>query len=387
MQSPPGAETVIDGRRYTYFIGTGYLGLQGRPEVIEAACAAARAYGIGSATSRRGWGNNPATIEAERRAAGFLGCEDAFYFGSGYQGNAVIVDALRCGKGDGGRIAFVDERAHYCVFEAAGMLCGGGSGASERPRLVTFAHLDAADLRGKIEAELRDGERAVVMSDGVFAMSGGVAPVDDYIEVLESFGGGALCLDDAHALGVLGERGRGTFEHAGIEAGRVNAVVDGGDGVALYACGTLSKAAGAYGGIVAGSRAFIEHVKASSHVYNGASAPPTPAAGAAAEALRIMSDEPGLRDRLRANVRAVREGLRGLGLEVADWPTPIVGLTVGDAANMQRIQRGLMEAGVLIAYVASYAGVSGEGALRIAVFATHTDEMIGRLIEGMGRLV
>ena len=115
MQSPPGAETVIDGRRYLYFSGTGYLGLQGHPEVIRAACEATRQYGIGSATSRGGYGDTPPTLDVERRAAQFLATDDAFYFMSGYAGNSILVLLLE-GAFDA---VFVDELSHYCVLEAA----------------------------------------------------------------------------------------------------------------------------------------------------------------------------------------------------------------------------------------------------------------------------
>ena len=115
MQSPPGAETVIDGRRYLYFAGTGYLGLQGHPEVIRAACEAAKQYGLGSATSRTGFGNTPPVLDVERQAARFFGSQAAIYFASGFVGVEILISFLRpwCDS------IFVDECSHYAVREAA----------------------------------------------------------------------------------------------------------------------------------------------------------------------------------------------------------------------------------------------------------------------------
>ncbi len=374
MQSPPGCRTTIDGRSYLYFAGTGYLGLQGHPEVIRAACQAAREFGIGSATSRTGFGNTPPVLEVERRCAEFFGADDAFYFASGYMGNSILVQMLRGGFD----AVLVDELSHYCVFEAA-RLAGGP--------LVPFRHRDAEDLRAKLKAKLEPGGRPLVMSDGVFAARGTIAPVAEYRAVLNDYPGSILCIDDAHALGVLGGNGRGTFEHAGLFGSSVNGEVDAGSGPRLLVCGTLSKAVGGFGGIIPGSSSFIERVKTTSHYYSGASAPPVPVAAATARGLELIAADPGMRSRLWENVHAVKSGLGRMGLHADDTPVPIICLTIGQADNMQRIQRELMKRGIVIAYMAAYSGLGPEGALRLAVFATHTEEMIGRLHDELQRLV
>lgn len=377
MQSPPGAETVIDGRRYLYFAGTGYLGLQGHPEVIGAACEATRQYGIASATSRGGFGDTPPVLEVERRAAELFATDDAFYFATGYVGNHLLALLLE-GSYDA---VFVDERSHYCVFEAARL--------SARP-VFRFHHRDAGDLAASLRANLGPGQRPLVTSDGVFAARGTIAPVADYCTELARYDGAALSIDDAHAVAVLGRHGRGTYEHAELAADAVNrdAHSEGPPdaGPALYACGTLSKAVGGFGGILPGARAFIDRVRSHSPYYRGASGPPVPAAAATARALELILADPGLRRRLWENVRLLKTGLRALGLETDDTPVPIVSLSIGDAANMQRIQRELAAHGILIAHM-HYAGLGPEGALRLAVFATHTPEMIGRLLEELKGLV
>jgi len=396
MQSPPGAETVIDGRRYLYFAGTGYLGLQGHEEVIRAACEATRRYGLASATTRAGFGNTPPVLDVERQAARLFGTDDSFYFVSGYVGNQVLVLVLN-GSFDA---VLVDEHSHYCVFEAARI--------SGRPT-VPFRHRDPEDLRARLRRELKPRERPLVLSDGVFAGLGDVAPLAEYRKVLGEYPGAILLIDDAHAIGVLGENGRGTFEHAGLwyadgaradkqpvapvgpPAPQVNSELPGqgsaAAGPVLLVCGTLSKAIGGFGGIVPGSRRFIDRLKGSSRFYSGASAPPIPAAAATARALELVLSDPGIRRRLWENVRTLKSGLVRLGLPADDTPVPIACLQIGDAANMRRIQEELMRRGILIAYMPSYSGLGPEGALRLAVFATHTEAMIKQLLDELGRLL
>ena len=369
MQSPPGAETIIDGRCYLYFAGTGYLGLQGHPDVIHAACHAARRYGIGSATSRAGLGDTPPVLDVERLGAEFFGSEAAFYFMSGYVVGEILARSID-GEVDA---IFIDRCSHYCLFEAARAL---------GLPVHAFDHRNANDLADKLRTKLPAGGRPLVMSDGVFAALGTIGPVGEYCRVLSEYPDSALLIDDAHGLGVLGENGRGTFEHAGLSPFSLQT-----DSPRLLMGGTLSKAIGGYGGIIPGTQTEIEAIQAASHYYEGASAPPVPAAGATARALELVMAQPAMRTRLGENARLLKAGLRELGFQTHDTPVPIVCLTVGDAANMRRIQSELAKRDVMIAYFAAYSGLGPEGALRIAVFATHTHEMIGRLIDELGRVV
>ncbi len=372
MQSPPGPETTIDGRRYLYFAGTGYLGLQGHPDVTQAACEAMRRYGIGSATSRSGLGDSPPVVEVERLVAELFGTETAFYFPSGYVGNHILVEAL----GDRVDAVFLDEYAHYSVAEAARL--------PGRP-VHRFAHADPQDLRRQFATHLPAGARPLVLSDGVFSARGTVAPLADYRALLADYPGSILAIDDAHGFGVLGDRGRGTLEHAGLFEEGVNResvfTNTASSPPALLCCGTLSKALGGYGGIIPGSRAFITHLKTAAPHYAGMSPPPVPVAAASARALRCALDTPAVRDRLRRNALRLKSGLRGRGFPADDTPVPIVALELGDAQNMERIHRELMGRGIVVAYFRNYAGLGAQGALRIAVFATHTAAMIERLLD------
>lgn len=376
MESPPGAETVIDGRQYLYFAGTGYLGLQGHPAVIRAACEATERYGVHSATSRARFGNTPPTLDVERQAARFFGTAGAFYFMSGYVANDILVRAIV----DRIDAVFVDERSHYSVVQAAH--------SAGRP-VEVFRHRDAEDLADKLRNNLPARGRPLVMSDGVFSVLGVIAPVTEYRDVLRAYPGSVLLVDDAHGFGVLGQAGRGTFDHAGLFELGVNADLPDPDkpDPCLLVCGTLSKAIGGFGGIIPGTQPIIDRVKSGSHYFAGASALPVAASAASARALELILDHPRMRTRLRRNVRVLKSGLRGLGLDTDDTPVPIICLTIGTAGDMQRIQDELMERGILVPHVPTYSGLGPEGALRLAVFSTHTDEMIRRLLDELRRLV
>lgn len=373
MQSPPGPETVFDGQRYLYFGGTSYLGLAGHPEVIEAACAAVRRYGLHTATSRSGFGNNPPTLAVERRAAEFFGQEAAFYFVSGYVGNHILIQAL-AGRFD---VVFTDAAAHYSLQEAARL--------SGQP-VTRFQHADPEDLQRLLQHQRRPSERPLVLTDGLFSATGDMAPLDQYVAVLSRYEGASLLVDDAHGFGTLGASGRGTLEHFGLWDSQVNSAARPA-GAGRFVAGTLSKALGGFGGILAGSDEFVRRARSSSHYYDGASAPPAPVAGATAKALEIVIREPQLRARLRENVQSLRQGLRGLGLPVMDSPSPVIGLAIGDARNMQRLHRELKEQGILVPYFATYSGTGQEGLLRIAVCAAHTDAMLQRLLSELARII
>jgi glycine C-acetyltransferase/8-amino-7-oxononanoate synthase len=372
MQSPPGPYTVIDGRRYLYFAGTGYLGLQGHPSLIEAACHAARRYGIHSGTSRAGFGNQEPTIAVERSAAELLSAEAAFYFISGYVGNHILAGAL-AGQFDA---VLLDASAHYSVQEAARL--------TALP-VFPFAARDPDDLGRQLAGNVQAGQRALLMCDGVSPVTGRIAPLLDYQSSLAPFPGSAICVDDAHGLGVLGANGRGTLEHLGISPEHINRALDPSlaHDVRWFACTTLSKAIGGSGGVIAGSDSFISQLKQQSHYYSGATPPAAPVAAATAEGLRIVRQQPGLRLQLRENANYLRARLRQRGLPIEELPTPIICLELDSAERMQAVQQELMRQGIVIAYFRSYSGIGPLGALRIAVFANHTREMLDQLVDSL----
>lgn len=360
MGSAPGARTIIDGREVDYFCGTGYFGLQGHPQLIRAACEAVQRYGTGSATSRSGYGNNPALLEVEERARQFFGTESSLYYVSGYLGSSILLPGLS----EQYDVLLADEDSHYSVMDGASM--------AGKP-VVRFAHLDADDLRRKIRRHLKPGQRPLLICDGIFPVTGEISPTDAYSKVLEEYAPYSICVDDAHATGVVGEMGRGTFEYLGLE------------GEGLYAAGTLSKALGGHGGIIAGRSELIEHLKRKSNIYHASSAVPTPAAAATAKALEILTEHPELRKRLWDNVSYAKRALRGLGFRLDETPVPILCLHL-EGVDMKAVQDRLFQKGIAVLHLGpgAYSGVPGGGAVRVAIFSTHSKDQIDRLVRELG---
>lgn len=365
MQSPPAARTMIDGRWRDYFSGTGYLGLHGHPALAEAAVDAIQRYGLGTGTSRGGYGEHPVYDAVEQAAAGFFRTDRAVYFTSGYLGAAILLQGMRPAYD----AIFVDDAAHSSIWS--------GARATGAP-VHSFRHMQPHDLAARLKQHLRPGQRPLLICDGVFPVSGEIAPAPAYVEVLQAYPGATLCLDDAHATGVLGAEGRGTLEHWALTSTPA---------MQLYSTHTLSKALGGFGGILAGSAELVDQLARRSAAFVGASPPPLPAAAASAAALALVQAEPARRTRLRANVARARAGLAGLGWPLADSPVPILCLGGRPGVDLARLKAELFARDICVAHVTSYSSTPPGGALRIAIFATHTDEQIDRLAEEVGGLV
>lgn len=386
FDGPPDAMISIAGRTYLYFSGNGYLGLQAEPEVLAATCEAVLRYGVGTATSRTAF-TSPPVFEVERRVAEILGTERSLYTASGYIANQILLESL---EGTFDRI-FIDESSHYSLFNAAKRIRG------SRCRPITFRHRRPDDLKEKLDANLQLHEKPIVITDGVFSYLGTIAPIRDYVDLLADYEGASLWMDDAHGFGVLGENGCGTLEYFGFDSSVVNRTVqDDADhfgfggfstiSTRLFTCFSLSKAIGGCGGMIPGSESFIQRLKDRSSGFFGASAPASPVAAATAKALSILTEN-SIRQRLQKNTSILKSRLRNLGLEINDSPVPIVILTLGSSGNMRRIQKELSEKGILISYLPRYAGLGSTGALRIAVFATHTSEMINELVDSLKKII
>ncbi len=363
MESPPGTETVINGKRCLYFGGTSYYTLQTHPEVLRAAHEAIDRFGMHSSTSRAsgGYGNTPLYEEVERVAAQFFATEDAAYIASGYLTDMAALQALR--HQHGFDVIFQDAMGHYSLVDF--------SGSFGLP-VVPFAHRDPDDLAKKIKAHLKAGQKPIVLSDGIFPVPGEIAPVPDYVKVLAPYDG-LLWLDDCHALGVIGPNGRGTYDHFGVKGAR------------FYFGGTMSKAIGGYGGIVPTTAALATEIR-SGHVMAGATMPPSAAAGAAVRGMRLLLAHPEWRTKLWANAKRLKDGIRRMGFPVNDTVVPVVSFALKTAADMERVHTELMNRGIVI-QLSHYVGAGPAGVLRMVVFATHTNEQIDRLLAALKALV
>jgi len=363
MQGPPGTETVINGKRCLYFGGTSYYTLQNNPEVLKAAHEAIDKYGMHSSTSRSsgGYGNTPLYDEVESVATEFFGTEDAAYVASGYLSNIAAAQILRQQKRFD--VIFQDATGHYSIVDF--------SHALETP-VFTYAHSDPDDLARKLKANLKPGQKPLVLTDGIFPVPGEIAPVPGLIKALEPYEG-LLWLDDCHAMGVIGPNGRGTYDHYGVKGDR------------LLFGGTLSKAIGGHGGIIPTTHALAEGIRGG-HIMSGATMPPSAAAAAGVKGMSLLMAHPEWRTKLWDNARRLKAGVRQLGFKVSDTDVPVVAFPLKTAKDMERVHAELMNRGIIV-QLSHYVGVGPEGILRMVVFATHTPQQIDRLMGELRKLV
>ena len=307
----------------------------------------------------------------EAAAARYFGTEAALYYVTAYLGNTILLQGLR---GEYDRI-FMDDASHFSVRDSVQI-----AGAP----VTSFRHLDPDDLAAQLRGQLRPGERALVISDGVFPISGEIAPLPDYLAALAPYPGAKMCLDDAHATGVLGAQGRGTAEYWSDQGLTGSAEPS---GTRVITAHTLSKALGCHGGVIAGDAALIGKLRDDAPAFVAHSPSPLPAAAAAARALDLVGGVSQRRARLWANVAYAHAGLRKLGWDLADTPVPIICLGARPGLDLARIQAELFERDICVAHVTRYSSTPAGGALRIAVFATHTEAQIDRLIGEIRDLV
>ena len=362
LTSPVGPRVFIEGRERDYFSGTGYLGLQSHPQVIQAALDCIKRYGISTATSRGGYGEHPVYSELEAELCSFFTAEAALFFATSYLGTSILIQGF---QGDFERV-FYDEWSHFSILDAVK--------AAGKP-VHPYPHLNPHGLRAILKQTLSPGERPLIMSDGVFPISGEIAPLPDLLQLADDYSG-RLVLDDAHAVGVLGPSGRGTADFFGIAPG-----------VRYAASATLSKGLGGFGGILTGAASLIERLNQRSKVIVASSPPPLPAAAASARALSLARKHPELRTRLAENVRLARDGLRSLGWDLADSPVPILCLGIRPGLDLQHIKEELYHRDICIAHITTYSSTPPGGALRIAIFANHTREQVERLVDEMAQVI
>lgn len=361
MESAPDAVTRINGKDYLYFGGTSYYSLHKHPSILKAAGNALKDYGILSATTRLGYGTTALLETLEKKASDYFGTEDAAYLASGFLSSMTGVQALELHEGFD--LVFLDELSHYSNRNAA---------FSVEKQVYTFDHRNIEDLKARLKKYVKPGERPLVISDGVFPVFGEIAPIKNYLELLEPYNG-ILWIDDAHGMGVLGEQGRGVSELSGVYSDRV------------FTGGTFSKAFGGFGGIIPGARQFISEIK-KGPVMNGANMATSAALAASLEGINILQAEPERKERLWANARHLKRGLRELGIPTNNTEVPIAAWEMGNRKKMERIREKLMDCGIAIQFT-TYVGAGAEGVLRIVVFERHTTGQIDILLSELKSLL
>ena len=345
----------FDGREVINLSSNNYLGLTTHPKLRARALAAIQKLGVGSGAVRTIAGTMAIHLELEEKIAKFKHVEASVVFQSGFTANAGTVQAI-LGRED---IIISDQLNHASLIDGCRL---------SRAEIKIFPHKDL-DACESILKEIAGRKcRKLLVTDGVFSMDGDIASLPQLVELAEKYGC-IMMIDDAHASGVLGRNGRGTVDHYNLH-GRVDIQV-----------GTLSKAIGALGGYICSTRDAIEFLYHRARPFLFSTSHPPSVAATCLAAFEVLEEEPQLIDRLWANTRFFKEGLKKLGFNTGVSETPITPVIVGDAALAHQFSRELFAAGVFAQSLGFPTVPEGKARIRTIVTATHTREELTRALE------
>ena len=358
--SPQGAWLVVDGKKVLNFCSNNYLGLANHPQIVAAAKKAADEMGVGPAAVRTIAGTTSLHLELEKRLAAFKGVEAAITFQSGFTANLATIPAL-VGKEDA---IFSDRLNHASIIDGCRL-----SGA----KIIPYEHCDVASLESVIKENLSQYRRAIIITDGVFSMDGDVAPLDKIYEVAKMYDL-LLMVDDAHGEGVLGKGGRGIVDHFGLH-GKVDVEV-----------GTLSKAFGVVGGVVAGNAVIVEWLRQRGRPFLFSSAVTAPDAAACLAALDLLEGSTELVDRLWENARYFKDEMKKLGFNTGLSTTPITPVMLGEAPLAQQFSRALFEEGVFAMALGFPTVPQGKARIRVMISAAHARADLDKGLEAFEKV-
>jgi len=355
LSSPQGAWLIVDGKRCLNFCSNNYLGLANHPRVLAAARVAMEKYGIGPAAVRSIAGTMDLHIELEERMARFKGVESAITFQSGFNANLAAIPAL-VGRDDA---IFSDELNHASIIDGSRL---------SRAKIIRFAHADPDDLEEQLQEHRAKHPRALVVTDGVFSMDGDIAPLDDIFAVTQNYDA-VLMVDDAHGEGVLGRGGRGIVDHFNLH-GKVDIEV-----------GTMSKAFGVMGGVVAGNRLVVEWLRQRGRPFLFSSATTVPDTAACIAAIDLLEESTTLVDKLWKNTDYFKKEMKLLGFDTGNSVTPITPVILGDAPLAQQFSRELFESGVFAMAIGFPTVPPGKARIRVMISASHETEDLDQGLE------
>jgi len=350
--SAQGARLIVDGRDVLNFCSNNYLGLANHPKIVEAAQVAMIKYGVGPAAVRSIAGTTDLHIELEKRLAKFKGAEDVITFQSGFTANIGTISAL-VGKED---VIFSDQLNHASIIDGCRL-----SGA----RIVPYEHNDPTALDAAIRENDGSYRRALIVTDGVFSMDGDIAPLPTLYEVAKKYDI-LFMVDDAHGEGVLGKGGRGIVDHFGLH-GKVDIEI-----------GTLSKAFGAVGGLVAGDKVIVEWLRQRGRPFLFSSAVTAPDAAACIAAVDLLESSTELVDKLWDNARYFKAEMKKLGFDTGGSETPITPVMLGEAPLAQQFSRELFENGVFAMSIGFPTVAKGKARIRVMISAAHDRDNLGQ---------
>jgi len=355
LSSPQGDWLVVDGKKVLNFCSNNYLGLANHPNLVQATKEAVEKYGVGPAAVRTIAGTMDLHVQLEQRMAAFKGVQAAITFQSGFNANLGTIPAL-VGKSD---VIFSDELNHASIIDGCRL-----SGA----RIVRYNHCDPKDLEKALVDHRRGYSHALVVTDGVFSMDGDVAPLDKIYEVSQNYNA-ILMVDDAHGEGVLGRGGRGIVDHFGLH-GKVDVEI-----------GTLSKAFGVVGGVVAGNPLVVEWLRQRGRPFLFSSAMTVPDVAACLAALDILEGSTELVDRLWENTNYFKTEMQRLGFDTGKSETPITPVMLGEAPLAQKFSQELYEHNVFAMAIGFPTVPRGKARIRVMISASHDKDDLDQGLE------
>ena len=363
LASPQGSWLEVDGKKELNFCSNNYLGLANHTAINQAAKDAIDKYGVGPGAVRTIAGTMGLHLELEKRLAAFKGVDEVITFQSGFNANLGTIPAL-VGVED---VIYSDELNHASIIDGCRL---------SRAKVIRYAHCDPDDLSRVISENTDKGyRRSLVITDGVFSMDGDVAPLDKLSQIAQT-NNYLLMVDDAHGEGVLGKGGRGIVDHYDLH-GRVDIEV-----------GTLSKAFGVVGGLVAGKRIIIEWLRQRGRPFLFSSAMTLPDVAACIAAVDLLEQSTELVDRLWENTKYFKERMRTLGFDTGTSTTPITPIMLGEASLAQEFSRLLFDAGVFAMAIGFPTVPRGKARIRVMISAAHTHEDLDRglkIFESVGK--
>ena len=361
LESPQGAWLTIGGNQVLNFCSNNYLGLANHPRVTQAAKSAIDTLGVGPAAVRTIAGTMDIHLELERRMAAFKGVEAAITFQSGFSANLAAIPALVT-KDD---VIYSDELNHASIIDGCRL---------SRAKIVRYAHTDPADLEAQITGNNDSNfRRSLIITDGVFSMDGDVAPLDEIYEVAERYGC-LLMVDDAHGEGVLGNGGRGIVDHFNLH-GKVDVEV-----------GTMSKAFGVIGGVVAGKQIIVDWLRQRGRPFLFSSAMTVPDVAACIAAVDVLEESTELVDKLWENTSYFKKEMAALGFDTGVSTTPITPIMLGEAPLAQQFSRDLFEEGVFAMALGFPTVPRGKARIRVMISADHSPDDLDTGLQAFERV-
>jgi glycine C-acetyltransferase len=353
MDSAADAWMTVDGKRVLNFCTNNYLGLANHPRLKEAARKAIDEWGVGPAAVRSIAGTQELHVEFEKRMAEFKGVEDSLYVQSGFCANQAALPALvgRDRASGAQDVIFSDRLNHASIIDGARL-----SGA----KIVVYEHCDAKDAEVQIKENLPKYRRGLLVTDGVFSMDGDVAPLDQLYEVAEKYDVMTM-VDDAHGEGVLGG-GKGIVHHFDLQ-GKFDVEI-----------GTLSKAFGVVGGVIAGKKVVVDYLRQKARPFLFSSAVTPPDTAACIAAIDLLEESSELVDKLWANTEYFKKGMAELGFDTGRTETPIVPVMLGEAPLAKEFSRKLFENGVFAMALGFPTVPRGMARIRVMNTAAHSRE-------------